>query len=136
MSNKDKKDSISQWLETRNTNLSQFSLALKANTPKAEKAFKFWWQHIGMEHSKDLYNTPLGMFIPDIHNPYYKYVIEIDEKHHKHSKHKAKDLLRDVSFRRLNYTVIRIQANSLEDIAKAARQVLEIRLNNESLWLL
>lgn len=78
-------------------------------------------------HVLDKINYVLGCYIPDVHNPKYRYVIEVDGSYHELPKQKVKDIKKDLYFNKLGYKVIRVVAYSDASLAEAIRTVLELR---------
>lgn len=66
----------------------------------------------------DVYNEPLGNYIPDMANHKYKYVVEIDGSIHDRPDIKEKDLKKDKYYKALGYRVMRIQAYDIQKFNK------------------
>lgn len=58
----------------------------------------------------DKLNSPFGRYIPDILNPKYKYIIEIDGSIHNLEGVKAKDKLKNSYYENEGYRYIRVKA--------------------------
>ena len=84
--------------------LKAYGKQLEANLPKSEQRFRKFYN----KHTEDQYNSPLGCFIPDVHNNRFKYVIEIDGSIHTTPDQIVKDLKKNDYYLRHGYYVIRI----------------------------
>jgi very-short-patch-repair endonuclease len=101
------------------------SKRLKKVLPRSEQWFMKTYH--SMQDQYDKFNEVLGWYIPDVHNPTYKYIIEIDGSYHDRPDQKAKDLRKDLAYRRQGYTVIRIKAYDFASLEAGLKIVLELR---------
>lgn len=99
---------------------------LNENLPRSEKWFqKLWAEH---KHHNDVYNYAYkGIYIPDVINKQYKYIIEIDGSIHDKHQQKKKDLKRDQYFEKEGYITFRITAYDRIQFDKLVKAIVEYR---------
>lgn len=113
--------------------MQEFSNRLNENLPMSEKWFhgiyrpQFEAKH-PLELYQDKYNYSFNdVYIPDVINIGYKYVIEVDGKIHDKEVIKLRDERKTEYFEQRGYTVIRVKYPDLEKSIEALQTVLEIR---------
>jgi very-short-patch-repair endonuclease len=101
----------------------RFALTLNENLPKSEQ----WFQEKYRDHKhyNDLFNIPIGYYIPDVSNNLYKYILEIDGSIHDLEEIKVKDLKKEQYYNQNGYRVIRVKAYC-DDCFKRAIFILDI----------
>jgi very-short-patch-repair endonuclease len=116
---------------SRAEKLQLMSKQLQDNPPKSER----WFLNLFRNHwlETDLFNTVSGPYIPDFINHTFKYVIEIDGTVHLTAEQQKKDLRKNIYFRDLGYTIIRIVAHDIGSYEKGLKQILRIREVNNNL---
>lgn len=97
---------------------------LRQRVPASERWFQRAWKDAQMMDQQDLFNRPLGPFIPDCMNTKYKYVIEIDGLIHSSACIQQRDADKDSYFRSIGFRVFRIKAF---DQVAFHQVVLEVR---------
>lgn len=105
--------------------LKEFANKLNENLPKSE----VWFQdlYVLYKHSRDRFNKPLGNYIPDVLNTYYKYVIEIDGSIHNTSFQQKKDMHKTCIYTSKGYKVFRIKANDINSFNENIKEILKYR---------
>lgn len=116
-----------------NDKLAEFALELNANLPASEVWFQALYKQHKDEH--DLYNTPLGRFIPDVSNVKFRYVIEVDGSMHNSARVKAKDEKKNAYYKHFGYNVIRVVAYSQQSFDNALNLLQNIRKDYQQLCL-
>jgi len=77
---------------------------------------------------KDEFNRPFNtMYIPDVCNRGYRYLIEIDGGYHNTPTQQAKDFKRDYYFHKRGYITIRIKDRDMESY-KAGIEAVRARI--------
>lgn len=99
---------------------------LNENLPRTEKWFqKLWAEH---KHHNDIYNCVYkGIYIPDVINKQYKYIIEIDGSIHDSKDQKKKDFNRDMYFQKEGYITFRVTAYDRVQFDKLVKAIKEFR---------
>lgn len=105
--------------------LDQFIKTNLKKLPKSEQ----WFHSLYCDYNdmNDYWNKPLGLYIPDVANYRYKYVIEIDGSIHKLPRLIKKDKEKDLYYESKGYKVIRVTAYDENQFRKAIHILKVIR---------
>lgn len=129
---------VKKALRIKKTQLNKISKSLKSHkrvpqeklaeylrwrTPKSESWFMRKWKASNMLHVHDLFNRPLGPFIPDCFNGMWKYVIEIDGTIHGLENKIQSDIKKDLYFKQKGFVVFRVKAYDEASFQMALKQV-------------
>lgn len=95
---------------------------------ESEVWFKDLYTRHQMISKHDKFNhTFKHVFIPDVQNSVYKYVIEIDGSIHNRPEVKAKDRQKDIFYKKHGYFIFRIRAYNNLDYIQAMEEILKIK---------
>ena len=102
------------------------SRALNQNLPKSEEWFWARWNEMGMTHSSDRANVPVGYYIADVLSNAYWYAIEVDGGYHTSKIQKERDFKKDCFFLQQGILIYRVAAYDelgLEIVAAKIRRI-------------
>lgn len=108
-------------IKKRLTRIQKCSINLKCNTPKSEIWFQSLWPY------NDLYNEPLGKYIPDVMNKVYKYVIEVDGSVHNTYKQQKIDIKKNKYYDDKGYQIFRVIAYDINSYNITLQKIQKIR---------
>ena len=122
-------------LKTAEKTLAMEELArkLNENLPTSEQWFHdIYRPHFESFHHIELYRDKFNynfndVYIPDLINIGYKYIVEIDGSFHDNGIVKIKDERKNEHFFKRDYEVIRINYGDLDSLLKGLSKILEIR---------
>ncbi len=100
---------------------------LRRRLPASERWFQNRWKSAKMLDEQDMFNRPLGIFIPDCFNRKYGYVIEIDGSVHDGADHARRDLNKDRYYRSLGLVIFRVQSFDNADLDRVMWCVRELK---------
>ncbi len=111
--------------KARAKQLERLARRLRTHPPKSEQWFFSLYEKYA--HLDDEFNEVFNIYIPDISNRTYKYIIEVDGSYHLRPEQVVKDLKKNVYFTSRGYTVIRVLAYDLNAFDAALKVVLRLR---------
>ena len=130
--------------ERRSPNLIEYyAKQLEEDLPASERWFRDMYlkEEIVRTFSEDLFKDRFNksfnkIYIPDVCNIGYKYIIEVDGSIHNTPEQKYKDLKKDYYFEKRGYLVIRVKygdnAGYSTCVSKVKARVLEIDIIEQS----
>lgn len=112
-------------LKARAKQLERLARKLRTCPPKSEQWFFSLYEPYA--HLDDEFNEVFNVYIPDLSNRTYKYIIEVDGSFHDSPLQQTKDLKKTVYFQRRGYTMIRVKAYDQDAFDAALKTVLRLR---------
>jgi very-short-patch-repair endonuclease len=79
------------------------------------------------QHKADKFNQPYGVFIPDVYNKPFMYIIEVDGSIHDLSAVKEKDLRKQSYFERKHWRVFRVKHGDQQAFDSLIKDLTEYR---------
>jgi very-short-patch-repair endonuclease len=134
---KKKSKKIKRLILQRKTNkrkkLQDFSKELNKNMAQSEIWFKSLYEKHNLKMEHDLFNKPLkSVYIPDVLNRRFKYVIEIDGSIHRTKSQIETDNKKDIFYSKCNMFVIRIIAYDIKSYIDGMNKLIDYRKTNKT----
>lgn len=116
MQSKNHKKAVKKSQRIFKARLKKLGIRLNKDLPRSERWFRKLWlvdrpAYMSRKY-KELYNRPLGRYIPDVLHKKFRYVIEVDGSVHDSPEQKARDQRKDMYYMRRGYRVFRVNAYS------------------------